>query len=47
MHKKLSLRSANLIGQTSLKIYVEPYAKLKIDFGWLNAAHPVGANDSQ
>ena len=25
----------------------EPYAKLKIDFGWLNAAHPVDANNSQ
>ena len=27
--------------------FLEPYAKLKIDFGWLNAAHPVDANDSQ
>ncbi|WP_419632180.1 hypothetical protein [Thiolapillus sp.] len=25
----------------------EPYAKLKLDFGWLNAAHPVDADDSQ
>ncbi|WP_419600263.1 N-6 DNA methylase [Thiolapillus sp.] len=25
----------------------EPYAKLKIDFVWLNAAHPVDADDSQ
>ena len=28
-------------------ITCEPYAKLKIDFGWLNAAHPVDANNSQ
>ena len=31
----------------SFSVTIEPYAKLKIDFGWLNAAHPVDANDSQ
>ena len=31
----------------NIAVIGEPYAKLKIDFGWLNAAHPVDANDSQ
>jgi len=28
-------------------IQFEPYAKLKIDFDWLNTAHHVDANDTQ